>query len=852
MGFLKMVSARSLGIFLIFTLSACGAATAPAPSDSTDGNPSMTLKQSPLPAGDSHCPSGGVSVQTGIDDNKNSVLDAGEVDAVEYVCHGAAGAQGQQGNAGATGPAGTATVATALSTGDANCPYGGTKFATGTTTTYACNGAAGAQGQQGNAGATGPAGTTGADGLSSLLAISAESAGTNCVYGGKKITSGLDANKNGALDTAEAANTAYLCNIYSSSPPSAPAGVSVSISSGQVTMNWQAVSGALFYNVYYGASAGVTTTSDYYSTAIFNTSKTVTGLTDGTMYYFIVTAVSAGGESPASVEIGAKPIAAPSGVGATPGNGQLSISWNAVASATSYNLYWASVTGVTKTGGAKVSGVTSPHTLTGLTNGATYYFIVTALNSTGEGSASAESSATPLSVVAIAAGGAHTLAIRSNGGALAWGDNFYGQLGDGTSNDRTIPVSVGNLTGVTAVAGGGSHSLALKSDGTVRGWGWNGYGQLGDNTTVSQVNAPPVQATGLTGVAAIAGADANHSIALKSDGTVWGWGDNLYGQLGDGTTTQRSAPVQVSPLSGATAVAAGTTHTLALKSDGTVWGWGRNANGQLGNGATANNQNTPVQMGTFSDITAIAGGYEHSIALKADGTVWAMGYNDFGQLGNATVVGSSSPVQVCASGETSPCANFLAGIVAVAADRAHSMALKNDGTVWAWGQNGNGEVGDGSTANRTTPVQVGGLTGVVAIAGGDYHSVALKSDGTLWAWGRNADGQLGDGTMNARYTPVQVGGISSGSAILAPSGVTATAGSAQTTISWSSVAGATSYNVYWSTTPGVNQLSGAKITGVASPYTHTGLTVGTRYYYMVSANGATESVGSFVVTARPQ
>ncbi|MGB9849149.1 MAG: Ig-like domain-containing protein, partial [Moorellaceae bacterium] len=179
----------------------------------------------------------------------------------------------------------------------------------------------------------------------------------------------------------------------------------------------------------------------------------------------------------------------------------------------------------------------------------------------------------------IAGGDNHSLAVKSDGTVWAWGWNYYGQLGDGTTINHTTPMRVTNLTGVVAVAAGIYHSLALKSDGTAWAWGWNGYGHLGDGTTTNRT--APVQVQGLTGVVAVA-AGGYHSLALKSDGTVWAWGRNYEGQLGDGTTTNRYTPVQVKNLTGVVAVAAGYYHSLALKSDGTVWAWGRNYEGQLG------------------------------------------------------------------------------------------------------------------------------------------------------------------------------------------------------------------------------------------------------------------------------
>ncbi|TLZ71770.1 MAG: RCC1 repeat-containing protein, partial [Methanobacteriota archaeon] len=248
------------------------------------------------------------------------------------------------------------------------------------------------------------------------------------------------------------------------------------------------------------------------------------------------------------------------------------------------------------------------------------------------------------------------------------------------------------------------------------------------------------------------GAVAN-GLSNTVSGTVLAWGDNVDGQLGNGTFTTSNTPVEVSGLTGVTAIAAGGAfnhHSLALKSDGTVWAWGANSAGQLGNGSFTGS-NTPVQTSGINGVTAIAGGQLHSLALKSDGTVWAWGFNLDGQLGNGTNTttypyGLDTPVQVLG----------LTGVIAIAGGGAHSLALKSDGTVWAWGQNNKGQLGNGSFTGSNTPVQTSGISGVTAIAGGVSHSLALKSDGTVWAWGYNGGGELGNGTYTDNNTPVEV------------------------------------------------------------------------------------------------
>ena len=286
-------------------------------------------------------------------------------------------------------------------------------------------------------------------------------------------------------------------------------------------------------------------------------------------------------------------------------------------------------------------------------------------------------------------------------------------------------------------------------------WGRNQYGQIGDGTQTQRHTRVQV----LTGVAALAGGDA-HSLALKSDGTVWGWGYNASGQVGDGTggyyPAMQKNPVQVSGSLRATAVAASGSHSLALKYEGTVWGWGSNGTGQIGDGSSTNRL-TPVQTLGINGVTAVAAAAQHSLALKSDGTVRAWGYNMNGELGDGTQTGRTTPVQV----------SGLTGVRAIGGGGFHSLAAKSDGTAWAWGRNTYGELGDGSTTRRLLPVPVSGITGVIAVAGGYDHSLALKSDGTVWAWGYNFYGQLGDGSTTTRLTPVQVEGLTGVTAIAA-------------------------------------------------------------------------------------
>ena len=591
---------------------------------------------------------------------------------------------------------------------------------------------------------------------------------------------------------------------------------------------------------------------------------------------------------------------------------------------------------------------------------------------------------------AVAAGDDYALALDANGAVWAWGRNSHGQLGDGTTADAHVPMQVEDSSGVdlsdiTAIAAGTINGLALRSDGTVWAWGYNNDGQLGNGNTTSSSSAVEVDtaaSTPLYNVVAVA-AGNGQSLALRSDGTVWAWGNNSNGQLGNGNTTNSSYAVQVSSLSGITAIAAGNNHSLAVSASGTVSSWGENNDGQLGNGTTSDSH-VPVTVSGLSgkDVVSVDGGSYFSMALTSSGEVWDWGLNSSGQLGNGTTTNSNVPVQVTSVGggggaisagadsatsmiigeptvTTSPASvgfaprpvgtqsgaqsvtitnngaaplgvseldlsganadsfqisgdgcsgtvvpiggactigvrsqpvaaggttavleiasniaaghtsvalsgsglpsptsglvfsttpaqplaigfnsngqlgvthlggasistpagiapassQFVAlsaggthslglradgtvwawgantygqigtgagadqwsptevptpgGMVAISAGLGHSLALGVDGTVWAWGFNAQGQLGNGNTTNNSTPVQVSGLANVVAVAAGGYHSLALEANGTVWAWGYNADGQLGNGNTTNYSTPVQVSGLANVVAVAA-------------------------------------------------------------------------------------
>jgi alpha-tubulin suppressor-like RCC1 family protein len=361
--------------------------------------------------------------------------------------------------------------------------------------------------------------------------------------------------------------------------------------------------------------------------------------------------------------------------------------------------------------------------------------------------------------------------------AAGWGYNGDGQLGDGTVTSRSGYGDIGVGDDVVQVAAGSGHGLALRSDGTVWAWGSNGAGELGDGTTTSR--STPVRVTGLSGVTQVA-ACGYFSVALRSDGTVWAWGDNRGGQLGRGTASNHEVtPARVRGLARVTKISAGADFVLALRSDGSVRAWGDNRRGQLGNGTTASSP-VPVKVAGLSGVTGIAAGFDASIATRASGisaitSVWTWGSNDRGQLGDGTLTSRSTPERV--SGLPVSIAGISAGGGLVGhigpggtlAGGGFAAVLGTDGTVWAWGDDSAGQLGNAPSGTPVTrPVNtIGTGSGISQLSAGDFHMLALKPDGTVLAWGANGYGQLGNGSTAPVTGPVQVTGLTGATQVAA-------------------------------------------------------------------------------------
>lgn len=399
----------------------------------------------------------------------------------------------------------------------------------------------------------------------------------------------------------------------------------------------------------------------------------------------------------------------------------------------------------------------------------------------------------------LAAGTYHNAVAKADGSVWTWGDNLSGQLGDGTITAKSTPGAVPGISQAVGVVAGFGFTAALKSDGSVWTWGSNAGGALGTgNTDASQIELAPVQANldGLPVTTLSAG--FSHVVAVIN-GLVVAWGGNEAGQLGVGTDVSTPWAQFVPGPSQVVAVSAGVYHSMALDSSGGVWTWGNNIDGRLGDGLSGNIRPYAYRLPGLPRMVSIAAGARHSVAVAADGSVWAWGSNEFRQLGQEGVEFLAVPTKVAG----------LSGITRIRTHYNHNIALDANGNAWAWGAGSTGQLGDGSTASRATPVRIESLSGLLAaepglshtlavsrdgqllawgeslagqlgltvdtdrtlptavsgltdveyIAGGLRHSLAVKSDGTVWAWGYNLGGQLGDGTNDSRTKPVKVGGL---------------------------------------------------------------------------------------------
>ena len=348
----------------------------------------------------------------------------------------------------------------------------------------------------------------------------------------------------------------------------------------------------------------------------------------------------------------------------------------------------------------------------------------------------------------ISAGVEHSVAICDEGILWAWGNNRFGQLGDGTTTRRHAPVRI--MDDVLSVSAGDFHTIALRNDGSVWSWGLNGVaGRLGCGATIRRNEPRRIK----DNVVAIA-AGGNHNAAITADGVLWTWGENVNGALGDGTTINRLSPVRI--IDDVKYVSVGSGATMAVRSDGSLWTWGDNRWAQLGDGTTTRRL-SPVRI--MENIVSVsAGGGDitgagiiqasvnpgRAMAVDSDGVLWGWGENTFGQLGDGTIIHRLTPHKI------------MDDVISVSTGANSAMAIRSDGSLWGWGRNplGHGALGDGTTTHRRTPMMI--MENVAAVAAGEFHTIAVGSDGVLWTWGDNSFGRLGNNSTSHALSPIRI------------------------------------------------------------------------------------------------
>ncbi|OGP17950.1 MAG: hypothetical protein A2V21_306990 [Deltaproteobacteria bacterium GWC2_55_46] len=396
----------------------------------------------------------------------------------------------------------------------------------------------------------------------------------------------------------------------------------------------------------------------------------------------------------------------------------------------------------------------------------TFVMLLPLLSGCGDAVTDGASRSAFLQALEISAGDFHTCA-RVDGTVECWGENSSGQLGDGSEIGSLNPVAVSGILTASRISAGGSHTCALLADGTVKCWGENSNGQLGDGTTAR--SATPVTVTGLTGATSIS-AGGSHTCAVLSDGTVKCWGRNVFGTLGNGSNANSSLPVTVSGINTATAVSAGGSHTCALLADSTAVCWGSSSVDQLGNEDTITGaaSNIPVAVTGLANTTSISAGTNHTCAVINSGAVRCWGDNSSGQLGSFWTIISLIPVINDTNSRTPLTVTGVSSATAVAAGLAHSCAVLSSGKTVCWGENANGQLGNGNvigfvppgagatSTSTIVPVEAVGITSAEEAAAGLFHSCARLSNSSVLCWGDNSNGQLGNGSTISSTIPAQV------------------------------------------------------------------------------------------------
>jgi alpha-tubulin suppressor-like RCC1 family protein len=375
-----------------------------------------------------------------------------------------------------------------------------------------------------------------------------------------------------------------------------------------------------------------------------------------------------------------------------------------------------------------------------------------ATQATGGASISTGTTSKEFSAIAVSAGAEHTCAVLTSGSLQCWGWNSDRMLGNGTTiNLSSTPVAVLNIINGAAVSSGQLHNCALLNSGSIQCWGLNQYGQLGDGSS-TQIIPTPVTVLGISSAVTVS-AGYDHSCAVLTGGSIHCWGDNVFGALGDDTTTSSSTPVLVSGITNALSVSAGYRYSCALLGGGLVKCWGSNSNGVLGDGTTTSSS-TPVLVSGITNASAVTAGTDHACAVLTTGTVQCWGQNAAGELGNGSLTNSLTPVTVLG----------ITNALAVSAGAFHTCALLSGGTARCWGQNDVGQVGNGTTIAASPfgspiPVEVSGITSASAISSGRMHACALLDGGSIQCWGEGFFGELGNGSTTNSAIPVTVAGF---------------------------------------------------------------------------------------------
>ena len=337
-------------------------------------------------------------------------------------------------------------------------------------------------------------------------------------------------------------------------------------------------------------------------------------------------------------------------------------------------------------------------------------------------------------IISVEARGSASYMILPDSSLWAWGGNYWGTLGDGTTERSQYPIRL--MNDVSQVSAGMRHTAAITTDENLYTWGYNDRGQLGDGSTIPQLRPMRI----MCDIAQVS-AGSFYTMAVRTDGSLWAWGVNANGQLGDGTTTERHSPVRI--MDDVAYVSAGRWHTMAIRTDGSLWAWGANSHGQLGNDSTTY-QLSPVKI--MDSVAAVSAGEVHTMAIGTDGVLWAWGENWHGQLGDGTHTNRHIPIMI------------MEDAAQVSARWHQTMVIKTDGSLWAWGKNYWGQLGDGSATgwleHSSVPARI--MYDAVQVSAGVHHTVAVRADGSLWVWGLNREGQFGVSTLEYSNVPVRI------------------------------------------------------------------------------------------------